>query len=236
MSAPGRRRLTFYLHLCGYLCLSTVVAAGGYAAAAGKWFETHAVPALSGSWWQITAPAAAALAMLWGLVWWLVLRRTIPDGAKPKTADPGIPRSDADAEKQRRARLQQYREHRLYLHLVTLMQREGRLLDFLNEDLEGFADEQIGAAARNVHSGCRKTIQNCLAPAGVLTDLQEGDRTAVEAGFDANAIKMVGNVTGEPPFSGIVRHRGWRVTEVELPEFTGSRSADILAPAEVEIS
>src|SRR5688572_25231603 len=34
------------------------------------------------------------------------------------------------------------------LQLLGLLQREGRLLDFLMEDMSGYADAEIGAAAR----------------------------------------------------------------------------------------
>src|SRR3954463_4131073 len=42
------------------------------------------------------------------------------------------------------------------LWLLTLLQREGRLLDFLLEDVESYANEQIGAAVRDIHRSCRK--------------------------------------------------------------------------------
>src|SRR5438067_1804514 len=45
------------------------------------------------------------------------------------------------------------------LHLLSLLQREGRLVDFCQEDLAGFSDVQIGAAARAVHDGCRKALR-----------------------------------------------------------------------------
>src|SRR5687768_6512529 len=37
------------------------------------------------------------------------------------------------------------------LRLLTLLQREGRLLDFLLEDLSAATDEQVGAGVRALH-------------------------------------------------------------------------------------
>ena len=34
----------------------------------------------------------------------------------------------------------------------------------------------------------------------------EGDNTTVPKGFDPSAIRVVGNVTGEPPFTGQIKH------------------------------
>src|SRR5207253_6846543 len=35
------------------------------------------------------------------------------------------------------------------VQLLAILQREGRLLDFLQEDVDGYADAQIGAAVRD---------------------------------------------------------------------------------------
>src|SRR5688500_12565958 len=44
------------------------------------------------------------------------------------------------------------------LQLLSLLQREGRFVDFIEEDVANYADAQIGAAARVVHEGCRKAL------------------------------------------------------------------------------
>jgi hypothetical protein len=54
-------------------------------------------------------------------------------------------------------------------------------------------------------------------------------------GFDAAAIRVTGNVVGNPPFHGSITHRGWRVVETRLPKLTGSHDLRIVAPAEVEL-
>src|SRR5262245_28828554 len=45
------------------------------------------------------------------------------------------------------------------LQLLTLLQREGRFVDFVQQDLASFGDADIGAAARVVHEGCRRAIR-----------------------------------------------------------------------------
>jgi hypothetical protein len=118
------------------------------------------------------------------------------------------------------------------LRLLALLQREGRLLDFCEEELAGFSDAQIGAAARTVHAGCRKALHEAVVLAPVRTE-REGDPVTVHAGGEASAVRLTGNVAGNPPFNGVLRHHGWRVTDVKLAVSTGD--ATVLAPAEVEL-
>ena len=40
------------------------------------------------------------------------------------------------------------------VQILAALQREGRLIDFLEEDLSAYEDAQIGAAVRNIHQGC----------------------------------------------------------------------------------
>src|SRR5947209_4365098 len=48
------------------------------------------------------------------------------------------------------------------LRLLALLQREGRLLDFLMEDVQSLPDDRIGAAVRSIHRTCRKALQDHL--------------------------------------------------------------------------
>ena len=120
------------------------------------------------------------------------------------------------------------------LHLLALLQREGRLLDFCEEELSGFSDAEVGAAARTVHAGCRKVLQEGLRLDPVRIE-KEGALLVIERGFDARAVRLTGNVVGEPPFRGTLRHHGWRAAEVKLPEPPEAEAALLLAPAEVEL-
>jgi len=124
--------------------------------------------------------------------------------------------------------------HHAALQLLGLLQREARFIDFVEEDIAAYADAEIGAAARLVHDGCRKALHEhfTLHP---VRDEAEGARLTLAAGFDAAAIRLTGNVVGEPPFTGQLTHRGWRVTETRLPRLADSHDPGIVAPAEVEL-
>jgi hypothetical protein len=123
---------------------------------------------------------------------------------------------------------------RFYLHLLTVLQREGRLIDFFAEDLSAYEDAQIGAAVRSIQDNCKTSLKKHLNPKAVM-DQNEGDELVVPADFDTNAIKLTGNVSGEPPFRGILRHKGWRASKLELPTLSAARDSYIIAPAEIEI-
>ena len=120
------------------------------------------------------------------------------------------------------------------LHLLALLQQEGRFVDFLEENLAPYPDEQVGAAVRSIHEGCRAALRDRLELAPILPG-DEGASVTVERGFDPAAIRVTGNVRGEPPYRGVLRHAGWRTTSIKLPARTGAHDASILAPAEVEI-
>lgn len=122
------------------------------------------------------------------------------------------------------------------LTLLAALQREARLVDFLQESLDGYADAQIGAAVRDVHRDARSAIARMfdLRP---LTDKAEGDTIEIAAGTDAMRYRLSGNVAGSPPFRGVVRHHGWQAAKCELPEWTGGAEAQsVVAPIEVEVS
>ncbi len=120
------------------------------------------------------------------------------------------------------------------VQLLGLLQREGRLIDFFQEDIEPYDDAQIGAAVREVHRGCRAVLKDSLGLIPVL-DAQEGTEVEVDEDFDPAKIKLTGNVHGEPPFRGVLRHCGWQAAEIRLPVRTGDVDRRVIAPAEVEV-
>jgi hypothetical protein len=127
------------------------------------------------------------------------------------------------------------RAHASGLQLLAALQREGRLVDFLQQDVAGFSDEQVGAAARVVHGGCRKLLHQYLELEPAAKE-PEGSSITVPKGFDPQRIRLTGNVAGEPPFRGTVRHHGWVAREIRLPASSESMDPRVLAPAEVEIA
>ena len=120
------------------------------------------------------------------------------------------------------------------LQLLALLQREGRFVDFLEENVNAYSDAEIGGAARVVHEGCRKVIRDYLQIEPVRAEA-EGARLTLAAGFDAATVRLTGNVVGQPPFTGALMHRGWRVTEIKLPKLAEGHDVRVLAPAEVEL-
>ena len=167
--------------------------------------------------WYTVFPAMLGLALFIGLISWLFVRsslfRRLDDMPvkKPARAEPTA-KPEIDA----------------------MLQREGRLMDFLAEDLNQYEDDQIGSAVRAVHAGCLRIVQEYLDPRPVLEE-DEGGRVMIEDDFDPGAIKLTGKVVGEPPFKGILRHKGWQVGKLKLPTLSGSQNAKIITPAEVEL-
>jgi hypothetical protein len=120
------------------------------------------------------------------------------------------------------------------LQLLSLFQREARLIDFTQENLGAYSDADIGAAARVVHEGCAKVLREHFTIEPVRSEA-EGSRVELPEGFDAAAVRLTGNVVGKAPFRGTLSHRGWRSAEVRLPKLAEAHDAAVLAPAEVEL-
>jgi len=118
------------------------------------------------------------------------------------------------------------------------LQDKGRFIDFVMDDITPYSNEQIGAAARVVHQGCREVI-------GAMFDIQpvhggaEREQLTLSGDFDVHAYRLVGNVPEQPPYSGVVLHRGWKTDRIKLPKLADEAKRavgrEIIAPAEVEV-
>ena len=184
------------------------------AVAAGNWAAAHAIgtPSAAALAWLLGAPIALAVILL------LVPAPVTPVvGTVAVAAAAPPPPRPADGA----------------LRLLGLLQEQGRLVDFLEEDLGPYPDDQIGGAVRAIHEGCRKALHAQFAFEPVLRGA-EGEDVTVDAGFDAAAVRLTGNVAGAPPFHGVLRHGGWRVTSATLQDRQGI-DPRVIAPAEVEI-
>jgi len=187
------------------------------AVAAGNWAAAHAIgtPSAAALAWLLGAPIALAVILL------LVpapVTAVVDSGTVAVAAAAPPPPRPADGA----------------LRLLGLLQEQGRLVDFLEEDLGPYPDDQIGGAVRAIHEGCRKALHAQFAFEPVLRGA-EGEDVTVDAGFDAAAVRLTGNVAGAPPFRGVLRHGGWRVTSATLPDRQGI-DPRVIAPAEVEIA
>jgi hypothetical protein len=120
------------------------------------------------------------------------------------------------------------------LQLLGLLQREGRFIDFVEQDVTAFSDAEVGAAARVVHEGCRRALTSHSKIVPVRTE-EEGSAVVLADAFDPAQVKLSGDVRGALPYRGHLRHRGWRVTELLLPTAVDGHDPRILAPAEVEL-
>jgi hypothetical protein len=119
--------------------------------------------------------------------------------------------------------------------MLALLQREGRLIDFLLEPVDEYTDAQIGAAVSDIHRGCRKVLEEHFSIEPIMPGAEESS-VEVATGFDASAIRLVGNVTGQPPYKGVLRHHGWRAARASVPTLGDLARPAVLAPAEVELS
>lgn len=119
--------------------------------------------------------------------------------------------------------------------LLATLQREARFVDIVSESLDGYSNDQIGAAARDVLKDCGKVIERMFAVAPV-TSQQEGESMQVDAGYDVGTFRLTGAISGDPPFNGQLVHAGWVATKCELPQWAGTdESAMVVAPAEVQV-
>ena len=117
------------------------------------------------------------------------------------------------------------------VQILSLLQRDARLVDFLMEDISAYSDEQVGAAVRDVQAQSKQSLERYLQFQPVI-DGVEGTYTKTE-GIAVGAIKLIGNVpaNGKAP-GGLLRHKGWQAAKVDLP---ASVPGAVLAPAEIEV-
>ncbi|HEX7796237.1 MAG TPA: DUF2760 domain-containing protein [Vicinamibacterales bacterium] len=122
------------------------------------------------------------------------------------------------------------------VQMLALLQREGRFIDFALEDLATYSDAQIGAAARDVHAGCRRVLERYVTLEAILPG-REGEAVTLGQNepIDPAAFHLVGNVAGQPPFRGTLLHPGWRASRVQLPSLA-TTGRTIVAPAEIELA
>lgn len=120
------------------------------------------------------------------------------------------------------------------LQLLGLLQKEARFIDFIKEDIATYNDADIGVAARVVHEGCNKVLDEHFVLEPIRVE-QEGNMVTLAQGFDAASVRLTGNIVGDAPFTGTLIHKGWRIKNINLPKLTEGYNPAIIAPAEVEL-
>jgi len=119
------------------------------------------------------------------------------------------------------------------LQMLSILQRDSRLIDFIMEDVASYSDDQVGAAVRGLHDQARESLARYVKLEPVI-DGVEGTFTK-PASTDPAAVKFVGNVPAGKPSGGLLRHKGWRASKVDLPPLNAKQDSSIIAPAEIEI-
>jgi hypothetical protein len=120
------------------------------------------------------------------------------------------------------------------LQFLGLLQKEARFIDFIKEDITNYSDADVGVAARVVHEGCNKALNEHFTLASIRSE-QEGEKITLPQGFDSSLVRLTGNIIGSAPFTGTLVHRGWQVTDIRMAKLTQGHNANILAAAEVEL-
>jgi hypothetical protein len=120
------------------------------------------------------------------------------------------------------------------LQLLALLQRDGRFIDFLEQEIGTFPDVEIGAVARVVHEGCRKAL-HAHATITPIRSEEEGAQVTLPEGYSPSLVKLSGKVQGAAPYKGVLRHRGWRASDLVLPVPVKGHDSTVIAPAEVEL-
>jgi len=119
------------------------------------------------------------------------------------------------------------------LQMLSILQRDSRLIDFIMEDVAAYSDDQVGAAVRGLHDQAREALARYVKLEPVI-DGVEGTYTK-PASSDPAAVKFVGNVPAGKPSGGLLRHKGWRAAKIDLPPLNAKQDSTIIAPAEIEI-
>ena len=118
------------------------------------------------------------------------------------------------------------------LYTLTLLQREGRLIDFLMESIDSYEDSQVGAAVRRIHANCNRALKEYYKIKCII-ETPEGSPFDVDGRMDRSRVKLIGNVPDLIPFKGVVQHCGWEAMRVDLPERNDSVNSKVIYQAEV---
>ncbi|MCK5313337.1 MAG: DUF2760 domain-containing protein [Desulfobacteraceae bacterium] len=189
--------------------------------------QVRSLENLFASWF---IPLSSIFFAVFGFALWLVLKVFFKNSIGKAIQDTSGRQKKDFADQ----RIEQEQKQKLFLHTLSILQREGRLLDFFDEDLNKYDDEQIGMAVRSIQKDCKKAVKKYIAVKPIY-DQEEGDTIELGADFDPDTVKLIGNVAGEPPFKGVLKHRGWKAGKKEIPKLSEVRDATIITPAEVEI-
>lgn len=122
------------------------------------------------------------------------------------------------------------------LTLLAAFQREARLVDFLQEPIDGYSDAQVGAAVREIHRGCREVVQRMFAPSAVVNQAEGSLVEVADATSERYRLSGRSSGAGNGTVSGRLAHHGWKADRCEIPQWNGAADAAlVIGPAEIEI-
>lgn len=121
-----------------------------------------------------------------------------------------------------------------HLRILAMMQNSSRFIDFIKEDISQYSDQEVGAVARDIHKQCSKLLEEVVGIRALSKD-DEGTSVTINAHFDPQEITLIGNVRGNGPYKGTLRHPGWKASKLSLPECSHDLKKEILQPSEVEV-
>ena len=89
------------------------------------------------------APFVASILLLAAILTRPKAEARRPAAETVRAAPPTLPANQSNAE---------------VVNFLAILQEQGRLVDFLMDDIKGYSDAQVGAAARVLHEGCRAVL------------------------------------------------------------------------------
>jgi len=119
------------------------------------------------------------------------------------------------------------------IQILSELQKKGRLVDFLEEDLSDYKDEDIGRSVRSIHEGCKEMLSKMIIKEKIV-DQEEESSVRVNRDYDIHSMKLSGRVSENFPIKGQLVHPGWKVKSLKLSR-RPEKASTVLAPAEIEI-
>ncbi|WP_119343512.1 DUF2760 domain-containing protein [Facilibium subflavum] len=119
--------------------------------------------------------------------------------------------------------------------LLTILQKKGRFIDFVYQNIDHFSDAEIASAVRVVHQGCQKAIK---AHCNISSIRPEAENTQVileKNDFDRFSVHLTGNIQNQSTITGVLLHKGWQIDQLQLPTITTNANPNIIQPAEIEV-
>ena len=68
-----------------------------------------------------------------------------------------------------------------------------------------------------------------------IIDNDEGKTVILDKNLDSSSIRFVGNIPASRPDEAILRHKGWKVSKINLPTRNDVADPNVIQAAEVEI-